>query len=117
VVVSGRFPDASGLHVAHLVSLDGFEDYLDGKTPPPTEGLRMVSLHSWAFTSIDDGKPGFGEIAQPTRPPPLAPMTSRLTLTVMASHRDQELPPAAPTLAAMLSDPLLCTYLQSFLAY
>ncbi|MFE3523372.1 hypothetical protein ACFXOD_17505 [Streptomyces sp. NPDC059161] len=64
VVVSGRFPDALGLHVAHLVSLDGFEDYLDGRTPPPPEGLRLVSLHSWAFTSIDDGKMGFAEYAQ-----------------------------------------------------
>lgn len=64
VVVSGRFPDAGGLHVCHLVSLDGFEDYLDGTTPPPDEGLRLVSLHSWAFTSIDDAKLGFGELAQ-----------------------------------------------------
>ncbi|MFF2127099.1 hypothetical protein ACFVW1_17160 [Streptomyces olivochromogenes] len=64
VLVSGRFPDTGGLHVAHLVSLDGFEDYLDGKTPPPAEGLRLVSLHSWAFTSIDDGKLGFAEFAQ-----------------------------------------------------
>ncbi|MFD9072943.1 hypothetical protein [Streptomyces lasiicapitis] len=64
VVVSNRFPDASGLHVAHLVSLDGFEDYLDGTTPPPADGLRLVSLHSWAFTSIDDKKLGFGELAQ-----------------------------------------------------
>lgn len=64
VVVSGRFPDAGGLHVAHLVSLDGFEDHLDGGTPLPAEGLRLVSLHSWAFTSIDDGKMGFAEYAQ-----------------------------------------------------
>uniref|UniRef100_A0AAU2V9N3 Uncharacterized protein n=1 Tax=Streptomyces sp. NBC_00003 TaxID=2903608 RepID=A0AAU2V9N3_9ACTN len=72
VAVSGRFPGTTGMHVCHLVSLDGFEDYLDGRTPPPAEGLRMVSLHSWAFTS-DDGKAGFGETVHhlATAPEPL----------------------------------------------
>ncbi|WP_406205694.1 hypothetical protein [Streptomyces decoyicus] len=64
VLVSSRFPGTNGMQVAHLVSLDGFENYLDNKTPPPSEGLRLVSLHSWAFTSLDDGKIGFGEIAK-----------------------------------------------------
>ncbi|GLZ37938.1 hypothetical protein [Actinokineospora sp. NBRC 105648] len=64
VLVSGRFPSTGGMQVAHLVSLEGFEDYLDGKTPPPAAGLRLMSLHSWAFTSIDDGQRGFGEIAR-----------------------------------------------------
>lgn len=64
VVTSSRFPGSGGEHVAHLVSLDGFEDYLDGGTAPPDEGLRLISLHSWAFTSIDDGQLGFGELAQ-----------------------------------------------------
>ncbi|MEU7501204.1 hypothetical protein AB0B52_29795 [Streptomyces griseofuscus] len=64
VLTSVRFPGTGGMHVAHMVSLDGFEDYLDGRTPPPDEGLRLVSLHSWSFVSIDDGRMGFGELAQ-----------------------------------------------------
>ncbi|MEU4746057.1 hypothetical protein AB0G02_37125, partial [Actinosynnema sp. NPDC023658] len=64
VLVSSRFPDNKGMQVVHLVSLDGFENYLDGKERPPDSGLRLISLHSWAFNSIDDGKRGFGEIAQ-----------------------------------------------------
>ncbi|MFD9389893.1 hypothetical protein ACFWBB_03845 [Streptomyces sp. NPDC060000] len=64
VLVAGRFPSTSGMQVAHLVSLDGFEDYLDNRTPPPSEGLRLISLHSWAFTSTDNGRIGFGAIAR-----------------------------------------------------
>ncbi|MFE2864984.1 hypothetical protein [Embleya sp. NPDC059259] len=89
VVVSGRFPDTGGLHVAHLVSLDGFENYLDGKTPPPAEGLRLVSLHSWAFTSIDDTKLDFGELAghlaahpDPILRHPALPETSEVPLAL-----------------------------------
>lgn len=50
VVVANRFPSPlGGPHVAHLLSLDGFEDYLDAERPPPPEGMRMISLHSWVF--------------------------------------------------------------------
>jgi hypothetical protein len=64
VVVANRFPAVDGsTHVVHLVSLDGFERYLDGATAPPAEGLRMVSLWSWTFESVHDTGVGFGDLA------------------------------------------------------
>lgn len=64
VVVANRFPSATGgQHVAHLVSLDGFETYLNGTTPP-SGGLRLVSLHSWSFETLADSTVGFGDIVQ-----------------------------------------------------
>lgn len=65
VVVANRFPAVNGgMHVVHLVSLDGFEDYLTGTTPAPADGLRMVSLWSWSFESVYDTGVGFGDLAQ-----------------------------------------------------
>ncbi|MEE6265628.1 MULTISPECIES: hypothetical protein [Streptomyces] len=63
VVVANRFPAVDGgMHVVHLVALDGFERYLDGATAPPAEGLRMVSLWSWTFESVYDTGIGFGDL-------------------------------------------------------
>jgi hypothetical protein len=65
VVVANRFPSPlGGLHVAHLLSLDGFEDYLDGKRPPPAEGLRMVSLYSWVFEPQKEDPFDFGGLVR-----------------------------------------------------
>jgi hypothetical protein len=62
VVVANRFPSATGgRHVVHLVSLEGFETYLDA-TAPPSEGLRLVSLHAWAFETQYDTGIGFGDL-------------------------------------------------------
>ena len=44
---------------------------------------------------------GRGVFAQAIRPPTVPPMTSRLRLAVMASHREAELRDAARTLAAV----------------
>lgn len=53
VVVGNRLPDNdSGQYVVHLVSLEGFEQYLTGN--PNWEGktiVRLFSLTSWAFTN------------------------------------------------------------------
>jgi hypothetical protein len=64
VVVGGRFPglaapgQAGGVNVAHLVSLEGFEAYLDepgqAAFPPGTERVRLVSLASWTFTCLPE---------------------------------------------------------------
>ncbi|MFE3859935.1 hypothetical protein ACFXPT_05815 [Streptomyces goshikiensis] len=63
VVVANRFPAAAGgRHVAHLVSLEGFDAYLT--TPAPTGGVRLVSLASWSFTTEPDSGVGFGDLAQ-----------------------------------------------------
>ncbi|MFJ5951249.1 hypothetical protein [Streptomyces noursei] len=64
VVVANRFPDAAGgRHVVHLLSFDGFEGHLGGTAAPP-QGLRMVSLWSWAFETEPDTGMGFGDLAQ-----------------------------------------------------
>ncbi|MEU3904034.1 hypothetical protein AB0F20_09465 [Streptomyces goshikiensis] len=63
VLVANRFPAATGgRHVAHLVSLEGHDQYLT--TPAPTEGVRLVSLTSWSFTTEPDTGIGFGDLAQ-----------------------------------------------------
>lgn len=82
VITTARFPGAGqGRYVAHLVSLEGH-------TPPGTTGdarpVRLVSLHSWTFTSCPESGDGFGRLAArlapgngehsaaPLRPAPLA---------------------------------------------
>ncbi|MFD5887216.1 hypothetical protein ACFWHQ_14735 [Streptomyces sp. NPDC060334] len=63
VLVANRFPAATGgRHVAHLVSLEGFDQYLT--VPAPTGGIRLVSLVSWSFTTEPDSGVGFGDLAQ-----------------------------------------------------
>ncbi|MGW0875303.1 hypothetical protein ACWD3Z_33170 [Streptomyces sp. NPDC002740] len=63
VLVANRFPAATGgRHVAHLVSLEGHDQYLT--TPAPAEGVRLVSLTSWSFTTEPDSGVGFGDLAQ-----------------------------------------------------
>ncbi|MFG2116710.1 hypothetical protein ACGFRB_29425 [Streptomyces sp. NPDC048718] len=72
VVVASRFPSqAGGRHVAHLVSLEGHEAYLTAA--PPSEGLRLVCLQSWAFETLPDSGIGFGDLVQhlATDPDPL----------------------------------------------
>ncbi|MFI1738074.1 hypothetical protein [Streptomyces sioyaensis] len=63
VVVANRFPAATGgRHVVHLVSLEGFDAYLTD--PAPSEGVRLVSLTCWTFTSEPDSGTGFGDVCQ-----------------------------------------------------
>ncbi|MEZ0095065.1 hypothetical protein [Streptacidiphilus sp. EB129] len=65
VVVANRFPDvAGGLHVAHLVSLDGHETLLRPDAPAPEDDVRLVSVWSWMFESEPDSGTGFGDLAQ-----------------------------------------------------
>ncbi|MET9216996.1 MULTISPECIES: hypothetical protein [unclassified Nocardia] len=62
VVVANRFPAATAArHVAHLVTVEGFEPYLRDTAAPP-EGVRMVSLHTWTFETLDDTGIGFGDL-------------------------------------------------------
>ncbi|MFI1853268.1 hypothetical protein [Streptomyces sp. NPDC020480] len=61
VVLANRFPRTPGPYAAHLVSLEGFADYLkpDAGAPKP---LRLVSLHSWAFIQQPDAKGHFSDV-------------------------------------------------------
>lgn len=58
-ILGNRFPSGSksGLYIAHLVSLEGFSGVLPGSgaLPPGTRAVRLVSLSSWAFNSLDGG--------------------------------------------------------------
>ncbi|RLU81813.1 hypothetical protein CTZ27_31935 [Streptomyces griseocarneus] len=61
VITTARFPDAAqGRYVAHLVSLEGH-------TPPGPQAdgkpVRLVSLHSWTFTSCAESGDSFGRLA------------------------------------------------------
>jgi hypothetical protein len=50
-------PKNEDLYVAHLVSLEGWADYLPGSTPKPVVPgltLRLVSLYSWKFRNRKD---------------------------------------------------------------
>ncbi len=66
VVIGNRFPAESTAigtqYVAHLVSLEGFEAYLVASPSWPSgiTAVRLVSLASWAFTSM----PAAGDFAQ-----------------------------------------------------
>ena len=55
VVVGNRLPfgSANCVYIAHLVSLEGFSDYLHGGAtfPTGTEAVRLISLASWTFNS------------------------------------------------------------------
>ncbi|MFF3313177.1 hypothetical protein [Streptomyces sp. NPDC002952] len=63
VLVANRFPAAAGgRHVVHLVSFEGHDRYLTA--PAPTDGLRLVSLVSWSFTTESHSGVGFGDLAQ-----------------------------------------------------
>ncbi|WP_424890122.1 hypothetical protein [Streptomyces sp. XH2] len=53
VVVANRFPRTAGRYAAHLVSLEGFADHLDGQQPGRPV-VRMVSLWSWSFEARPD---------------------------------------------------------------
>ncbi|MFF7454701.1 hypothetical protein [Kitasatospora sp. NPDC008115] len=50
-VIGARLPRAPGRYSAHLVSLDGHDKTL--ATPPADGRVRLVSLHSWTFTTAD----------------------------------------------------------------
>jgi hypothetical protein len=70
VIVANRFPDAAGgAHRAHLVSLEGFGDYLQMGATPPTgadgpKPFQLASLASWTFTSIATHGESFEDLVQ-----------------------------------------------------
>ncbi|WP_050503083.1 hypothetical protein [Streptomyces monomycini] len=49
VVTANRFPRGEGDHVAHLVSLEGFDKHLGGTLPGGIRHVRLVTLWSWSF--------------------------------------------------------------------
>lgn len=63
VIFGNRLPKMGNLTTVHLVSLEGFSDYLptSGGTastqfPSGTDTVRLVSLKSWSFTAIDENQ-------------------------------------------------------------
>lgn len=71
VVVANRFPlpgtaTAGAQCVAHLVSLEGFGDLLNGHAPvrPPQPTVKLVSLLSWTFGCVQDPAQTFAGLAR-----------------------------------------------------
>lgn len=91
VVVGNRLPAgaADGVYVAHLVSLEGFADYLPGSGWVPADGavVRLASLTSWTFNS-GQTRGGFEELM------------GRLDVGLLRRDPAPDLPePAPPTIA------------------
>jgi hypothetical protein len=60
-------PGAPGKrNVVHLVSLEGFEKYINGQQDLPTDTtrVRMISFLSWSFTCLPDGGKSFSKLMQ-----------------------------------------------------
>lgn len=55
VIVGNRLPHPNARTTAHLVSLEGMAAHLPGGplAPSGSTAVRLVSLHSWSFTSLD----------------------------------------------------------------
>lgn len=70
VVTGNRLPSPlGGRYVAHLVSLEGWLDYLpdgseDKEAYTGTEQLRLISLWSWSFETLADHAPGFAALTE-----------------------------------------------------
>jgi len=81
VVMGSRFPqaptDGNQTNIVHLVSLEGFQDYIPatpGATPTQAIGggftsVRLVSLASWTFTALQDVGQSFSQLMNGLVPP------------------------------------------------
>lgn len=98
-LIANRFavppPLSAGVHrrgnLAVVVSLEGFEDLLQGspQLPAAVKTVRMISLASWTYTCVEDAKQNFsarmrhleqdpdqtGRLLRPPSPDPRAPAT------------------------------------------
>jgi hypothetical protein len=72
-VLGNRLPTgaADGVYIAHLVSLEGFSDYLPDQAAAGPTLVRLISLASWTFTSGPDA----GDFAFLTANLELRPLT------------------------------------------
>ncbi|MGM9470241.1 hypothetical protein [Streptomyces murinus] len=61
VVVANRFPRENARYHAHLVSLEGLEDCVDGKAPS-ADYVRLISLWGWQFSTHATTPHTFGEL-------------------------------------------------------
>jgi hypothetical protein len=71
VVLANRFAtepaEGKRKNIAHLVSLEGFEDCLQGDPPALPAGCdkaRLISLYSWTFTCVADPQENFTQLMQ-----------------------------------------------------
>lgn len=66
VTVGNRFSREPGNYTAHLLSMEGFEEYLRSGAPEPSQipqsTVRLASLYSWSYTSDPEGKGHFSKI-------------------------------------------------------
>ncbi|MDO8955129.1 MAG: hypothetical protein Q7V63_09825 [Gammaproteobacteria bacterium] len=57
------------LNIVHLVSLEGFQDYLSDKTdkktlPTDKKCIRMISLANWSFTCLEEPGDSFADLVK-----------------------------------------------------
>jgi hypothetical protein len=99
VVVAGRFPSqppieeqTGELKVVHLVSLEGFDSYLNepGTLKPDTDRIRLVSLASWTFTCLPEKGESFSELMRGLAGEGLESHQFRLPVTAAGSSETHQ---------------------------
>lgn len=89
VVSAHRFPDAADAgqparqNIVHLVSIEGFADYLSAPSadfPSGTDRVRMVSLSSWSFSCLREPAQSFADLMEGLEPEGGDPAGLRLVL-------------------------------------
>jgi hypothetical protein len=92
VVIGGRLPVGGQAAVAHLISLEGYAEYLPGTDgvpavlPPGTVWVRLITLHSWSFTISAAGGTFAAGIANVNVDPPALCLPVRPPLAAPAGH-------------------------------
>ena len=69
-------------NIVHLVSLEGFTQYLTGDAPVAPQGyerVRLVSLAAWSFDSLHGGGQSFADLMQGLEPRPGDDLWLRIT--------------------------------------
>lgn len=85
MVIGNRLPAAGQKQIVHLVSLEGFQQYLPGgsQTLSGYTTVRLISLASWIFTSNDDAG-NFAALAHGLKPADGSPDSLLLHLPLPA---------------------------------
>ena len=88
VLNTHRFPQSPAsnadvsTNIVHLVSLEGFTQYLTGDAPVAPQGyerVRLVSLAAWSFDSLHGGGQSFADLMQGLEPRPGDDLWLRIT--------------------------------------
>lgn len=73
VIVAGRLPDPPTAtlpgrrNIVHLVSLEGFENFISASSvdlPAGTERVRLITFKGWTYTCLPDGGESFAQVVE-----------------------------------------------------